>query len=213
MLAETVEFTPRAAQYRVRVSEAPRQTAGGVILAETSQHRPNEAEIVAAGPGRWVDALEARTSMQCGVGDKVIFFKHELKPAGEGEGVLEDADLIGVVDPETGDVEPLNDYVKVAQPKRVAEHGAFAVPERYRRRERRGVVLAAGPGAVVVNPRSRWFGTRTPVSAILTLSPNENLVSRTVYWDPEARIADVKQPSGEGCMFIRAGDLLAVEDE
>ena len=50
------------------------QTSGGVIIPDTTQEGTLQGEILAAGPGRNLENGE-RTSMQCRVGDVVIYPK------------------------------------------------------------------------------------------------------------------------------------------
>lgn len=211
-MPSTLAFTPRSDGYRVRWSKPQEMSEGGIILPECAQHPPEEAEVLAAGPGLWLPLLENWASMQVGVGDRVIFFKADLKAVDEHEGALSDSHLIGVVDPETGEIEPLGDWVKVESPQRIAALGSVAVPEKYRRRERRGRVLAVGPGQVRTNPRSPLYGTRAGCHAICSLPEDESLVGAVVWWNPDSRIADVLQPSGEPCMFVKANELLFVEE-
>lgn len=66
---------------------------GGIIIPETAQHRPNEAEILAVGPGKRL-ADGTLIPMDLEVGDNVIIVKYggtELKIKGQDVLVL-DAD-------------------------------------------------------------------------------------------------------------------------
>lgn len=54
--------------------EAEETTKSGIILTSASQEKPQEAEVVAVGPGGTVDGKEV--TMQVKVGDKVIYSKY-----------------------------------------------------------------------------------------------------------------------------------------
>ena len=54
--------------------EAEETTKSGIILTSAAQEKPQEAEVVAVGPGGVVDGKEI--TMQVKVGDKVIYSKY-----------------------------------------------------------------------------------------------------------------------------------------
>jgi chaperonin GroES len=54
--------------------EAEEKTASGIILTESAQEKPQQAEVVAVGPGGEVDGKTV--VMQVEVGDKVIYSKY-----------------------------------------------------------------------------------------------------------------------------------------
>ncbi len=54
--------------------EAEEKTASGIILTESAQEKPQQAEVVAVGPGGEVDGKTI--VMQVQVGDKVIYSKY-----------------------------------------------------------------------------------------------------------------------------------------
>lgn len=56
----------------VRREAADEKTAGGIILPDTAQNKPQRGEVIAVGPGR-VKADGTRTTMQLKAGDKVLF--------------------------------------------------------------------------------------------------------------------------------------------
>ena len=54
--------------------EAEEKTKSGIILTGTAKEKPQEAEVVAVGPGGIVDG--EKVEMQVKVGDKVIYSKY-----------------------------------------------------------------------------------------------------------------------------------------
>ncbi len=83
----------------VRPVEAEQVTASGLVIPDTAKEKPQEAEVIAVGPGR-IDERGNRIPVDVAVGDKVIFSKYggtELKFAGEEFLVLSARDVLAVV--------------------------------------------------------------------------------------------------------------------
>ena len=78
---------------------AEQVTALGLVIPDTAQEKPQEAEVVAVGPGR-IDDKGNRIPVDVSVGDKVIFSKYggtELKYGGEDYLVLSARDVLAIV--------------------------------------------------------------------------------------------------------------------
>jgi chaperonin GroES len=78
---------------------AEQVTASGLVIPDTAQEKPQEAEVVAVGPGR-VDDKGNRIPVDVAIGDKVIFSKYggtELKYGGEDFLVLSARDVLAIV--------------------------------------------------------------------------------------------------------------------
>ena len=58
----------------IKATENEEKNVGGIILAASSQEKPQIAEVVAVGPGGMVDGKEVK--MYIKVGDKVITGKY-----------------------------------------------------------------------------------------------------------------------------------------
>ncbi len=54
--------------------EAEETTKSGIVLPGAAKEKPQEAEVVAVGPGGMVDGKEVK--MEVKVGDKVLFSKY-----------------------------------------------------------------------------------------------------------------------------------------
>ena len=54
--------------------EAEETTKSGIIVTGTAKERPQEAEVVAVGPGAIIDGK--RTEMEVKIGDKVLYSKY-----------------------------------------------------------------------------------------------------------------------------------------
>ncbi|MEO0027281.1 MAG: hypothetical protein RLZZ258_1254 [Actinomycetota bacterium] len=95
----SVSIKPLEDRIVVRPVEAEQVTASGLVIPDTAKEKPQEAEVIAVGPGR-VDERGNRIPVDVAVGDKVIFSKYggtELKFAGEEYLVLSARDVLAVV--------------------------------------------------------------------------------------------------------------------
>ena len=84
----------------VKPLEAESMSAGGIVLPDTAKERPQQAEVIAVGPGKTLDngtivAIEVK------VGDKVVYSKYggtEIKVSGEEVTILRQDDILGIVE-------------------------------------------------------------------------------------------------------------------
>lgn len=79
--------------------KAEETTKSGIVLPGQAQEKPQEAEVVAVGPGGVVDGKEV--TMQVLVGDKVIYSKYagtEVKVDGEDYIIVKQNDILAVVE-------------------------------------------------------------------------------------------------------------------
>ena len=81
-----------------RLDEAEEQKVGGIIIPDTAKEKPQEAEIVAVGPGRVEDG--ERVGLEVSVGDKVLIGKYsgtEVKIEGEEYLIMREDDILAIV--------------------------------------------------------------------------------------------------------------------
>lgn len=79
--------------------EAEETTKSGIIVTGTAKERPQEAKVVAVGPGAIVDGK--RTEMEVKIGDKVLYSKYagtEVKFEGEEYTILRQDDILAIVE-------------------------------------------------------------------------------------------------------------------
>ncbi len=79
--------------------EAEETTKSGIILTGSAQEKPQEAEVIAVGPGGVVDGKEVK--MQVKKGQKVIYSKYagtEVKLDGEEYIIVKQNDILAVVE-------------------------------------------------------------------------------------------------------------------
>ena len=78
---------------------AEETTAGGIVLPDSAQEKPQRGKIVAVGPGKLLDSGE-RGELSVGVGDEVIFGKYggtEMEIEGTDVKILRESDILAKV--------------------------------------------------------------------------------------------------------------------
>ena len=94
-----MKLVPLSDRVVLKQFEAEETTKSGIILASSAQEKPQEAEVVAVGPGGMVDGKEV--VMQVKVGDKVIYSKYagnEVKIDGEEFIIVKQNDILAIVE-------------------------------------------------------------------------------------------------------------------
>ena len=82
----------------VKRLDAEVKTAGGIILPDSAQEKPQKAKVIAVGPGRLLDNGE-RAPLDVVVGDVVIFSKYggtEINVDGEEHLILSESDVLAI---------------------------------------------------------------------------------------------------------------------
>ncbi len=69
------QIHPMGDRVVIRPIDEPGISAGGIILPDTAKERPQEGEVLAAGPGRVLNSGK-RVEMELKPGDKVIYSKY-----------------------------------------------------------------------------------------------------------------------------------------
>ena len=83
----------------VKPLESDTKTAGGIIIPDTAQEKPQEGKVVAVGPGKRGDDGSV-TPMDVKKGDRVLYRKWsgtEVKIDGEDMMIMSESDIMGVV--------------------------------------------------------------------------------------------------------------------
>jgi len=84
----------------VRRKEAETQTAGGIYLPGNTAEKPQQAEVLAVGPGARNDAGDF-ISLEIKVGDNVLFGKYsgtEIDVNGEECLILSEKDILAIIE-------------------------------------------------------------------------------------------------------------------
>ena len=97
-----MKFRPLGDRVVVRRVQEEQKTAGGIIIPDTAQEKPQEGQIVSVGPGALDDAGK-RVAPEVKAGERVLFGKWsgtEVKIDGEDLIIMKESDIMGVI--ETG---------------------------------------------------------------------------------------------------------------
>ncbi len=94
-----MKLVPLGDRVVLKQLEAEEKTKSGIILTSAAQEKPQEAEVVAVGPGGVVDGKEV--TIQVKEGQKVIYSKYagtEVKLDGNEYIIVRQSDILAVVE-------------------------------------------------------------------------------------------------------------------
>lgn len=94
-----MKLVPLGDRVVLKQSKKEETTKSGIILAAKAQERPENAEVIAVGPGGMVDGKEV--TMQVKVGDQVIYSKYagnEVKLDDEEYIIVKQSDILAIVE-------------------------------------------------------------------------------------------------------------------
>ena len=95
-----MKFRPLGDRVVVRRIKEDQKTAGGIIIPDTVQEKPQEGEIVAVGPGG-LNEKGKRVVPEVKAGDRVLFGKWsgtEVKLDGEELLIMKESDIMGIIE-------------------------------------------------------------------------------------------------------------------
>lgn len=93
-----MKLVPLGDRVVLKQLEAEETTKSGIVLPGQAQEKPQQAEVIAVGPGGMVEGKEVK--MEVAVGDKVIYSKYagtEVKMDGEEYIIVRQSDILAVV--------------------------------------------------------------------------------------------------------------------
>jgi chaperonin GroES len=95
-----MNFRPLHDRVAVKRVAQEEKTAGGIIIPDTAQEKPQEGKIVAVGPGtRGEDGTLHKLDVK--VGDRILFGKWsgtEVKIDGDELMIMKESDIMGVLE-------------------------------------------------------------------------------------------------------------------
>ena len=94
-----MKLVPLGDRVVLKQCEAEEKTKSGIILAGQAKEKPQEAEVIAVGPGGVVDGKEV--TMQVKPGDKVLYSKYagtEVKLEDEEYIVVKQSDILAIIE-------------------------------------------------------------------------------------------------------------------
>ena len=95
-----MKFRPLHDRVVVKRVDAEEKTKGGIIIPDTAKEKPQEGEVIAAGPGAR-DESGKLIPLDLKAGDRVLFGKWsgtEIKIEGEDLLIMKESDVMGVVE-------------------------------------------------------------------------------------------------------------------
>jgi chaperonin GroES len=94
MAKKTVQVKPLHDRVIVRAAAAEEKTAGGIIIPDTAQEKPQRGVVVAAGNGKVDEPMTVK------VGDTVLYGKYagtEITIEGEELLIMRESDILAIV--------------------------------------------------------------------------------------------------------------------
>ena len=97
--ATTTKIQPLADRVVVRALDEGEQMRGGLYIPDTAKEKPQQGEIIAAGPGK-VSEQGERIAPDVKAGDKVLYGKYsgtEVTVDGEEYLILRESDVLAIL--------------------------------------------------------------------------------------------------------------------
>lgn len=94
-----MKLVPLGDKVVLKQLEAEETTKSGIVLPGQAQEKPQQAEVIAVGPGGVVDGKEV--TMQVKAGDKVIYSKYagtDVKLEDENFIIVKQNDIVAIVE-------------------------------------------------------------------------------------------------------------------
>jgi chaperonin GroES len=99
VVAAKTKIVPLADRLVVKNVQQEEVLASGIVIPDTAKEKPQQAEVVAVGPGR-VDDNGNRVAMEISVGDIVVYAKYsgnEIKIDQEEYLILSEKDVLAKI--------------------------------------------------------------------------------------------------------------------
>src|SRR5213592_3418740 len=96
--ATEIKVRPLADRVVVKALEETETMRGGLYIPDTAKEKPQQGEVVAAGPGRF--EKDKRVPMDVKPGDKVLYGKYsgtEVTIDGEQLLILRESDVLAII--------------------------------------------------------------------------------------------------------------------
>ena len=93
-----MKLVPLADRVVLKQLDAEETTKSGIVLPGTAQEKPQQAEVIAVGPGGMVDGKEVAMAVK--KGDQVIYSRYagtDVKLDGEEYVIVRQSDILAVV--------------------------------------------------------------------------------------------------------------------
>jgi chaperonin GroES len=94
-----IKLRPLDDRVVVEPLEAEEMTAGGIVLPDAAQEKPQRGKVIATGPGKLLDSGN-RGELSVKVGDEVIYGKYggsDIEVEGDEYKILRESDILAKV--------------------------------------------------------------------------------------------------------------------
>lgn len=94
-----MQIQPLQDRVIVKRIEETQKTAGGIIIPDTAKEKPQEGEVIAVGPGKFLDN-GSKVAPTVKKGDRVLFGKYagtEVKLGDIEHLIMREDDILGIV--------------------------------------------------------------------------------------------------------------------
>ena len=94
-----MKLIPLGDKVVIKQMEAEEKTKSGIVLPGQNKEKPQQAEVIAVGPGGVVDGKEVK--MEVKVGDQVIYSKYagtDVKMEDEEYIIVRQSDILAVIE-------------------------------------------------------------------------------------------------------------------
>jgi len=98
-MAKKIKIRPLDDRIVVEPLDAEETTAGGIVLPDAAQEKPQRGTVIAVGPGRLLDSGN-RGELSVAVGDEVIYGKYggsDIEVDGDEVKILRESDILAKV--------------------------------------------------------------------------------------------------------------------
>lgn len=96
----SMKFRPLHDRVVIRRAEGDLKSKGGIIIPDTAKEKPQQGEVIAAGPGLRDDSGKL-VPLDVKAGDTILFGKwsgSEIKIGGQDLLIMKEADIMGVIE-------------------------------------------------------------------------------------------------------------------
>lgn len=100
MVAAQTKIVPLADRLVVKNVQQEEVLASGLVIPDTAKEKPQQAEVIAVGPGRFDEDGEKRIPMDVQIGDIVVYAKYsgnEIKIDQEEYLILSEKDILAKI--------------------------------------------------------------------------------------------------------------------
>lgn len=99
--ASKTKIVPLGDRLVVKNIQQEEVLASGIVIPDTAKEKPQQAEVIAVGPGRWDEEGKRRIPMEVQVGDIIVYAKYsgnEIKIDNEEYLILSEKDVLAKIE-------------------------------------------------------------------------------------------------------------------